>query len=251
MQKLVEYARPKEKFLISVSGCHSRLHTFFVPAIEFSPSSTYEIALIGLEAYYSFPNITKSNNHIKLSFDQGKKWNDFLIPIGCYEVETIDDILQEFVMKVTGDKKWGKKIRLSPNPNTLRCVLTIFDRDLWIDFNVDATIASVLGFAKRIYKIGQHEGEDIVKIMSVNSILVHCDVIESSVLNGHRAPIIYSFFPDVEPGEKIALSPQHLIYLPISRSLITDMRCWLTDQDGQDLNLRGETVTLTFHIRAC
>lgn len=97
IRKIVEYVKPKEKFLISISGTEARLKTYFVPQIEFPPSSSYEIALIGLETYSSFPNISNSNNHIKVSFDNGKQWQDFFIPIGCYEVESINDILQEFI----------------------------------------------------------------------------------------------------------------------------------------------------------
>ena len=73
LQKLVEHAEPKPKSVICVSGNSSKLKTSFIPPLEF-PSSY--MALTSLETYYSFPNIDTSNNHVKISFDEGKTWLD-------------------------------------------------------------------------------------------------------------------------------------------------------------------------------
>ena len=153
-------------------------------------------------------------------------------------------------MTQTGDKEDGKRVKLSSNPNTLRCVLEILDRRCQVDFNVEDSLSNVLGFSKRIYKMGMQESEKI-NILSVNSILVHCDVVESSRLNGVEAPVIYNFFPDVAPGDKIVVNPLHLIYIPLTLNIISHMTCWLTDQNGKELDLRGEEVTITFHVKAC
>ena len=78
-----------------------------------------------LETYYSFPNIDASNNHLKVSLDDGKTWMDIHIPIGCYEIKAINN--ERFIMKKIGYKEDEKRIILSPNPNNLRCVLEILD----------------------------------------------------------------------------------------------------------------------------
>ena len=252
LEKLVAYAEPKPKALICVSGNTSRVKTSFTPPLEFSSSHRYEIALTSLETYYSFPNINTSNNHVKISFDVGKTWSGFRIPVGCYEIEAINNELQRFIMQKTGDDKPGKRMILSPNPNTLRCVLEILHADCQVKFNVDNSLCTVLGFDKKVYDVrGYHESEHLVNILAVNSILVHCDVIESSRLNGVEAPVIYTFFPDAAPGDKIVSIPRHLIYIPLTLNVIQRMTCWVTDQNGNDLDLRGEELTLTFHLKAC
>ena len=260
LRKLVAYAEPKPTFFISISGNKSRLKTSCVPPLEFSTSFRYEMALTSLETYYSFPNIETSNNHIKVLFDNAWSWKDVRIQSvyerpsttkHCYEIEAINNVLQRFIMTQTGDKEDGKRVKLSPNPNTLRFVLEILDRKCRVDFNVENSLRSVLGFNKRIYKVGLHESENLVNILSVNSILVHCDVIESSRLNVVEAPVIYNFFPDVAPGDKIVVTPLHLIYIPLTLNIISHMTCWLTDQNGKELDLRGEEVTITFHVKVC
>ena len=62
--------------------------------------------------------------------------------------------------------------------------------------------------------------------------------------NGSTQPIIYSFFPDVSPGFKFIVNPHNLLYLPITADTIHNITIWLTDQNGNDLNLRGENLSM-------
>ena len=50
---------------------------------------------------------------------------------------------------------------------------------------------------------GFHESENVVNILSINSILVNIDIISGSYVNGTTKNTIYSFFPKVSPGYKI------------------------------------------------
>lgn len=233
------------KMLICVSGNAAKIRTTFSPPLEFS--HPYEIALTSLESYYSFPNINARNNHVRVYAGQ---WIDVYLETGCYEIRAINTEIQRIVMEKTGDTKAGKRVVLSANPNTLRCILTIAD-DCKVDFSSETSLCSVLGFEKKEYPSGRHQSENIVNILSVNSILVHCDVIESSRLNGIPAPVIYTFFPEAAPGDKIVSTPRHLIYIPVTLSVISRMTCWVTDQDNNELDLQGEELTLTFHLKAC
>ena len=108
----------------------------------------------------------------------------------------------------------------------------------------------MLGFQAKKYKgVKRYESENNVNILSVNSILVHCDVINPVRVNGVFASVIYSFFPNVSPGEKIVSQPKHLIYIPLTMSVISSMTAWVTDQNYNLLDLRGEELRITFHIR--
>ena len=120
------------------------MKTSFVPPLEFPPSSRYEMALTSLETYYSFSNIDASNNRLKALLDNGQTWMDIRMQTGCYEIRAINNELQRFVMTKTGDKEDENRVILSPNPNTLRCVLEILDAMCRVDFNVDDSLCKVL-----------------------------------------------------------------------------------------------------------
>lgn len=74
-------------------------------------------------------------------------------------------------------------------------------------------------------------------------------IIGASYSNGETENIIYSFFPSVGPGYKIIEAPVNLIYLPITMDKISEMETKLTDQNGKQINLRGEELSIRFHIK--
>ena len=83
----------------------------------------------------------------------------------------------------------------------------------------------------------------------VNSILVHCNIIHSSYMCGQQASVVYNFFPNAAPGQKILEAPHNLIYLPVTVDVISTVSVWLTDQHGELLVLHGEELTIRFHLR--
>ena len=105
------------------------------------------------------------------------------------------------------------------------------------------SLNKLLGFGEKSYTAHtiakRFESEHTVKILTVNSILVQCDLVGGSYLNGEEVPVIHSFFPSVDPGEIIE-RPVEYIYLPVSSEVIRHMSVWLTDQDKKLLNLREE-----------
>jgi hypothetical protein len=95
----------------------------------------------------------------------------------------------------------------------------------------------------------KYYSENIVDILPVNSIFITLDLINGSYVNGTKKSVIYSFFPNVEPGFKIVVTPPNLVYLPANKNEISSIEVTMTDQDGKLLNLRGEKLTIRLHIR--
>ena len=87
-----------------------------------------------------------------------------------------------------------------------------------------------------------------MKVSFDYSILVHCNI-HSSYMRGIQAPVVYNFFPNSAPGQKIIEAPSNLIYLPVTVDAISTLSMWLTDQHGKPLDLGGEVLTIRFHLR--
>ena len=98
---------------------------------------------------------------------------------------------------------------------------------------------------------GYNKSQEIVSITKVNSVLVNINIISGSNVNGNQSPVIYSFNPNkVSPGYKIDERPNpKLIYFPVNTLAINSIRIWLTDQNNNLIDLRGETVTISLHLR--
>ena len=61
--------------------------------------------------------------------------------------------------------------------------------------------------------------------------------------------IIYSFSPNAAPGYNIIELSGNLIYVPVTLNEIWRMETKLVDQDGKLINLRGEELSIRFHVR--
>ena len=139
-------------------------------------------------------------------------------------------------------------IEIAANTNTLKSEI-IINNNCEVDFGRYNSINSLLGFDSKLYTSGFNESENMVNILTINRILVNIDIISGSYDNGSTQPTIYSFFPDVSPAYKIIENPHNLLYLRITSDTIHSITIWLTDQNGNELNLRGENLSMRFHLR--
>ena len=90
---------PKRSFSVVVSDEKTRFKTWFKPLIQLDKKKDYEIALINLETYYSFPNIDRSNNCFSYSSGASTSWFDIIISEGSYHVEDINEFIQREMRK--------------------------------------------------------------------------------------------------------------------------------------------------------
>ena len=187
-------------------------------------------------------NIGEDNNSFKWSVDDGRPWTILHIPTGCYELKAIN----VEIIRIRGKSD----ITILPNVNTLQYIMTVVGAKCKVCFDVPNTLASVLSFKQsKVYGVGRQVSENLVIIMSVNYILVHCNIIHSSYMRGTQALVAYNFFPKAAPGQKIIEEPHNSIYLSVTVAVISILSVWLTDQHGKLLDLRGEELTIPFHLR--
>ena len=74
LKQIVKNTEHKTSFQIIVSDSKSRFKTRFNPTLQLDRDKKYEIAIVNLETYYSFPNIDESNLVFVYSPDNGNSW---------------------------------------------------------------------------------------------------------------------------------------------------------------------------------
>ena len=102
LKQIVNNSEPKRSLSIVVSDIKTRFKAWFKPPVELDKKKDYEIALIILETYYSFPNINKSNNCFTYSPNLDALWIQIIISGGRYHVEDINEFIQREIRK-----KWS------------------------------------------------------------------------------------------------------------------------------------------------
>ena len=206
----------------------------------------------------------------RYSPNNGTQSYTIVVPEGSYEINEINDYIQSEIKKQVGDLYISDGVVIGTKTSTLRATLKFAKRSArtqyWVDFSVNNSLGSVLGFNKGEYTYVEkkedpidsdkvtsctdyYESENIVRIDEVSEIRVTNDIIGSSYIDGETTNDIYSFYPEVAPGYKIFEKPFHLIYLPIVVHKISSMETRIVDQNGHLMNFRGEDIIIRFHIR--
>ena len=91
LERIAKNTDHKTSLQIIVSSNKTNFNTRFNPNIELDEDKVYEIALVNLETYYSFPNINETNNIFVYSPDNGNSWVKIKIPEGSYEIDDINN----------------------------------------------------------------------------------------------------------------------------------------------------------------
>ena len=88
LEKIVQNTESKTSTQIVVSDNSTKIKTSFYRPLELDKTRKYEMDLVNLEMYYSFPNIDSSNNVFRYSpgFEQQRQFVDIRIPEGTYNL---------------------------------------------------------------------------------------------------------------------------------------------------------------------
>lgn len=221
--------------MLILSGNSSILESYYFPPIELSPNKKYFLGLIEFLSFNSIPNIDNSCNQLKIDNQLIK------LPVGSYEISDIDKYIQQILK--------GTKITfsLTANNNTLKSVINCNKE---VDFNVKKSLASVLGFSKKILPPDQsHTSSSRVKILKFNVLRVECNITTGAYINSEKVHTIHEFFPTVPPGYKIVELPSKVIYQPVTVSSINHIQLKIIDEHGNLINFQGETITIRLHIK--
>ena len=149
LQTIADNTDAKDSFYIVVTTKESSTVTSFSPPIIFrqrnNGDTNYEMALVGLNTYYSFPNINKTNNQFQYKNARGQT-KMIILETGSYEISSIQ---KEIRKQIDGKED----IEVKANRATSKCKLFI-RKGCNVNFNVNNSLASVLGFDTKEYGPG-------------------------------------------------------------------------------------------------
>ena len=240
----------EENVLAVLTGIGPKVSTKLWPPIHIAPEDRMVVALSQVTFYNSFPNIQEmKNNEIEITPGKGKTPIMIRLPTGAYEISEMNtEITHQLTSK--GVKNADKNFVLAPNLATLKSMITLRE-DFSVNFNTSYTMADVLGFSKMNKLIGNRrfESDHIVNINQITSLLVFCNCVRPSYVQGKLKSILSNLILSCEPGVKYFDRPQHLTYLPVLNNVLSEITCWVLDQDLHEVQFRGETLEIELKIK--
>ena len=97
---------------------------------------------------------------------------------------------------------------------TMKTKLVVKSGIIAIKFDEKSFFSTVLGFTSGCdcKHYNEYTSQKILNLGSTNKIHLKFDVIDGSVVNGLRQPILYSFVSDKKPGYKVFSEPETIHY---------------------------------------
>lgn len=231
----------------------------FNPPLDLK-SLAYQVAFVKGTFWNSVHNVIGKT--IKWSSNGGSSWTTITIPNGQYSVDEVNALLRisqynagvTDVHPVTGAITYG--IDILPNYNTNKVDIRIdntvgsgntFHLDL-SDAGDATNLREYLGFPDAVVT-ATSTGTSIAQVDGgIDSWLIQSDLVSNSFSNGKAGDVLYHFKPNAPANAAMEIEPIHLSYLQVNRSLISQMRIKVTDQNGNVLNLQDEDIVLHLQI---
>ena len=118
-----------------------------------------------------------------------------------------------------------------------------------VKFDEQSFFSNILGFTPGWdYKhYNKYISQKILNLGSTTKIHLKADVIDGSVVDGVRQPILYSFVLDKPSGYKIFCEPE-TIHKKINKSFLNTITVYLEDDNNEKIDVNGETLTFTLQM---
>ena len=88
----------------------------------------------------------------------------------------------------------------------------------------------------------------ILNLNTINRIHLKCDIIDGSIQDGVRQPILFSFALDKPSGYKIFCHPETIHYKKINKSVLNTITFYLEDDNNREVDFNQETLTFTLQM---
>lgn len=211
----------------------------------------HEVALTRIDTYFSYYNISAALGNNTFQYNNGSDDVVLTIDDGTYSMETlIDEIHDEMIdamdyTDVDGENVFDINFSLDLSSGYVTMILT---NGFSVDFT-DRNIRTIFGFNSSNYDTTSISESTADINYGVTKVLVHCSLCSgSSWINGNPSDVIYSFSVNQQPNEELIIEPNPIYVNLNTKSPISNIRMYLTDQLGRALDFHGSPVSYELHI---
>ena len=175
-------------------------------------------------------NVNRRNNQILY------EENILAVIPGAYELIEIAELIKET----------NGNVIIEPDKNAMKRLMEI--KQGAINFDIENSIAPLLGFRKIVYKKGKYTSQKIVDIMGFSSINIHCNVISGDKDNGNNTDILYTFTLTEPPGYLINILPTNISSQNITKDRIEYIEFHIKDDHGRPVDFNGDVLSFILHL---
>ena len=117
-----------------------------------------------------------------------------------------------------------------------------------INFDIENSIASLLGFREIVYEQSKYTSRKIIDIMGFSTNNIHCNVISGAKDNGNNTDKLYTFTLTEPPGYLINAIPTTILYQNVTKDRIEYIEFRIKDEHGRHIDFNGDVLCFTLHL---
>ena len=167
---------------------------------------------------------------------------------GIYTFKDISEVPLNFLQSEY--KGEINKIVIEFDDITRKTKLDVRPGIIAIRFDEKSFFRTILGFTSGWdYKhYNKYISQKIVNLSSTNKIHLKCDVIDGSIQEGIRQPILFSFVLDKPSGYKDFCEPETIHYKKMNKSVLNTITLYLENDNNGEVDFNGATLTFTLQM---
>ena len=193
--------------------------------------NTTKLGLIRLSVYNSVFNVNVRNNQFLYEGEVSA-----VLP-GAYKLMKIAELIEE---------ETNGNVIIESDKNTIKCIMKIKQGS--INFDIENSIAPLLGFRKIVCKQAKYTIQNIIDIMGFSTINIHCNVISGVKDNGNNTDILYNFSLTEPPGYLINVIPTNILYQNVTKDRIEYIEFHIKDEHARLTDSNGDVLSFTLNL---
>ena len=224
---------------------------------------TWMVALSSLNMWNSYYNISDALfDNATITYKSAVPTTySFTMPAGSYSIEEINALL---LLDLEANTLYDplvdtfSPIEIYPNYNTGKVELKINTAGWAFDLST-SLLYLIFGFSAAQATGGDitvdTTADNIANIQNgVNQLEVRTSLLsagQGSFTNGGEGNTLFAFVPRSPSGSSLEVAPNQRVYIPISPHLrqLSNMRVEITDQNGNHIELNGDSVSVILHLQ--
>ena len=153
---------------------------------------------------------------------------------GAYELTEIAELIK---------KETEGNVIIEHEKNTMKSIMEIKQGAL--SFDVENTIASLLGFRKVVYKQVKYTSQKIIDIMGFSTFNIHFNVISGVKDKCNNTDILYTFTLTEPPAYLLKILPTNILYQNVKKDRTEYTEFHIKDKHGGPIDFNGDVLSFT------
>lgn len=232
------------------SNTPSDFVTKFARPLRLDDNKEYQIGLnrvINMSFTWFNMNPGYNNQLIKFSKDNGSTFQDIVFSPGVWDYNDFDFHIKDATKLKVGSAT-TYPITITFDDTTFRVTITLAQ-----NYQLHLTKSNfydLIGFDKEIVTQTK-TGPRVPNLSQDTDVLnVHCNLVNSSLVDGEDSDITYSFSTSVlRPSFSFTLEPRRVTYNPINRNSISSIRIHITDGKRRIIDLNGADTSFSLILK--